>query len=107
MPLATTHDTVILQEAITKITTTVDCLLATSLLLQQEMRKVDDHNVSLSAHPDLRSDILYVRQDLNTVLPNWDANGNYQGPVGVGIRDDIVVGIEFISAEQLAELTTP
>lgn len=92
MPLATTQDTVRLQEAINKIAFVSNQLLTTSQYLIDEMRKVDDHNVSDTSHVDIRADI-------SKLQPNWDVDGNYQGPVGVGYRDDMVVGIEFLSED--------
>jgi len=97
MPLATTQDTVRLQEAITKIAFVSNQLLSTSQYLIDEMRKVDDHNISAVAHPDIRTDI-------SKLQPNWDTDGNYQGPVGVGYRDDMVVGIEFLSEDDVIEV---
>jgi len=97
MPLATTQDTVRLQEAITKIAFVSNQLLSTSQYLIDEMRKVDDHNISTIAHSDIRTDI-------SKLQPNWDTDGNYQGPVGVGYRDDMVVGIEFLSEDDVIEV---
>lgn len=104
MAIATSRDIRLLQNSINALGSATTQLLNTSQLLLDEMRKVDAHNISDTAHIDLR-DLIRV------VLPSWDTNGGYTGPVAVKKNDNIILGIEFLDQEDMDNLisgnTTP
>ena len=96
MAIATSRDIRRLQDAINSTGMATTLLINTSELLLAEMRKVDEHNVSDTAHMDLR-DLIRI------LLPNWDDEGRYTGPVAVKKNDDIILGIEFLDEEDMEQ----
>lgn len=97
MGIATSKDIRLLQDSINHMSIATTQLITTSQLLLDEMRKVDEHNVSDTAHMDLR-DLIRI------LLPNWDDDGRYTGPVAVKKNDDIILGIEFLDEEDMESL---
>lgn len=97
MAIATSTDIRRLQLSLDRITDATTILLETSLLLREEMRKVDEHNLSDTAHPDLRGMI-------QLLLPTWDIDGSYTGPISDKLSDRFIVGIEFLDEEDMLEL---
>ena len=84
------------------------------------------HEVSPTAHDDIRTAIATVEDDITilgedvaainidmsllearitAIEPTWDEEGNYTGPVAVGLQSNSNFGIEFLSEEDLEELT--
>lgn len=97
MGIATSTDIVRLQNAINNVSIATTMMIATTGTLLDEMRKVDEHNVSDTAHMDLRDFI-------KLLLPTWYSDGGYTGPVAVKRNEDLVLGIEFLDQEDMEEL---
>ncbi len=97
MAIATSKDIRLLQDSINRMGTATTQLIQTSQLLLDEMRKVDEHNVADTAHMDLR-DLIKL------LLPTWDEEDRYTGPVAVRKNDDMILGIEFLDQEDMDQL---
>lgn len=66
--MASTEDLLKLQEAINNIVTTASSVQQANTLLNTEIEKVDDHNISPEAHEDIRQELYTIQNSIPKTL---------------------------------------
>ena len=108
MSVLTTSDTQLAQQLLNNMSVALQEVLKMTEAVKQQLQALSEHNISKSSHSDIRTDIVCVQEDVDSVKPRIHDNNLYTGPVVMELSENgTIANIGFIDPNVVVPEETP